>query len=79
MAELRVVHDSVNRPAHYTRFPVEVIEITEHLTFNLGNVVKYACRAGYKDDALEDLSKALWYLKREIGRLKVEMQEGEAS
>lgn len=69
--------DSVNHPAHYTRFPVEVIEITEQLPFNQGNVVKYVCRAGFKQgvDELEDLSKAAWYLNRAIEKLKKERNE----
>ncbi len=64
--------DPVNRPSHYTRFPVEVIDITEHLSFNLGNVVKYVARAGHKEgsDELTDLRKGLWYLQREIARLE---------
>lgn len=36
------------------------------LNFALGNVLKYVCRAGKKDDALEDLKKAAWYLNNEI-------------
>lgn len=40
------------------------------LNFNLGNTVKYVCRAGKKtEDAREDLQKAVWYLEREIDRL----------
>ncbi len=64
--------DPVNRPSHYTAFPIEVIELTEHLNFCRGNVVKYVCRAGRKDEAdeLTDLRKALWYLQREIARLE---------
>lgn len=64
--------DAVNHPAHYTRFPVEVIEITEHLNFCRGNAVKYIARAGAKDPSkeIEDLKKAAWYLDREIARLE---------
>lgn len=36
------------------------------LNFNLGNVVKYVCRAGKKGERLEDLEKAKDYLDREI-------------
>jgi hypothetical protein len=64
--------DNVNHPAHYTGFSngAEVIDITENLSFNLGNVVKYAARAGRKtEDPLEDLKKAQFYLEREIARL----------
>lgn len=65
--------DNVNHPAHYTWLPVEVIEITEHLDFLLGNVVKYVLRADHKGNPVEDLRKAQWYLnraiqKREAGR-----------
>jgi hypothetical protein len=66
--------DSVNHPAHYTRFPVEVINFTEQLDFNRGNAVKYIARAGFKEgvDELEDLSKAAWYINRAIEKLKSE-------
>lgn len=64
------MNDSVNHPKHYTQFPVEVIEITEHLNFCLGNVVKYVCRADFKGSKLQDLKKARWYLEREIARLE---------
>ncbi|MGW4446467.1 DUF3310 domain-containing protein [Streptomyces sp. NPDC004682] len=66
--------DAVNSPSHYTWLPngLEVIDLTEHLMNNRGNVVKYVCRAGRKNPATEmqDLEKALWYLQREIKRVK---------
>lgn len=63
-------HDSVNHPKHYTAHPskVECIQITEHMGFCLGNAVKYIWRADLKNDALEDLKKAVWYIQREIKR-----------
>lgn len=63
-------HDPVDHPRHYTAHPsgVECIQITEHMGFNLGNAVKYLWRADLKDDALEDLRKAAWYVEREIHR-----------
>ena len=62
--------EKINRPAHYTNHPagVECIQITEHMNFNLGNAFKYIWRADLKDDAIEDLQKAVWYLNREIKR-----------
>jgi len=36
------------------------------LNFNRGNVLKYIARAGKKENELEDLKKAMEYLKREI-------------
>ena len=40
--------------------------------FNLGNVIKYVWRCDLKDDLIEDLEKAAWYLKREIEKRKNE-------
>ena len=59
--------DAVNHPKHYAGYPatVECIDITRHLSFDLGNAVKYVWRAGKKGDkakAIEDLKKAKWYL-----------------
>ena len=64
--------DPVSHPAHYTAFPIEVIELTENLNFCRGNAVKYLARAGLKNPAteLEDLQKALWYIEREIDRVR---------
>lgn len=63
-------HDPVNNPRHYTEHPsgVECIQITEHMGFCLGNAIKYIWRADLKNDAIEDLRKAVWYIEREIKR-----------
>lgn len=60
--------DMINHPPHYKLGDREVIEITEHLDFLSGNVVKYICREGRKRgaDPRADLAKALWYLERKI-------------
>lgn len=62
--------DNVNHPKHYNDHPsgIECITITEHMGFNLGNAVKYVWRADLKNDAIEDLKKAAWYIDREIKR-----------
>lgn len=64
-------------PNHYKGMSngAEVIDITENLTFNAGNAVKYLARAcrldGHtKGNDLEDLRKARWYVDREISRLE---------
>jgi hypothetical protein len=66
--------EKVNHPAHYggADNPYEAIKVIEawELGFSLGNSVKYISRAGKKDDALEDLKKARWYLNREIQNLE---------
>ena len=66
----------VNHPSYYNMGKIEVIDFIEDqgLNFNEGNVVKYLCRAGLKDDALTDLRKAEWYLQREIQRLENAIQ-----
>lgn len=63
-------HDAVHHPRHYTSHPsgIECIEITRHMGFNLGNAVKYIWRADLKNDALEDLKKAAWYIADEIAK-----------
>jgi hypothetical protein len=38
--------------------------------FNLGNAVKYIWRCDLKNDEIEDLEKAVWYIQREIKKRK---------
>ena len=61
--------DAVNHPAHYKTGGIETIDFIEakKLNYNLGNVVKYVTRADHKGNRKQDLEKALWYLKRELG------------
>jgi hypothetical protein len=54
-------------PIHYKHLGVECIQMTEHMSFCLGNVVKYVYRCNLKG-GVEDLRKAKWYLEREIAR-----------
>lgn len=78
--------ENVSHPSHYTwlkeKCGIEVIDITRHLNFNLGNSIKYILRSGKKpiidkdlsDDfnkaAIQDLKKAIWYLNDEINRIE---------
>lgn len=61
---------NVDHPKHYNSHPsgVECITIIEHMSFNLGNAVKYIWRADEKGYAIEDLRKALWYVQRELDK-----------
>jgi len=65
-------HDPVNHPSHYTSHPsgIECIQVTRHMTFNIGNAMKYLWRADHKDATIQDLEKAVWYIKDEIKRIK---------
>lgn len=62
-------NDDVKHPAHYTAYPVEVIEIIKLVlgpdgfrAYCLGNEIKYRMRAGLKgDNAAQDIAKAMTY------------------
>lgn len=71
LAGLGLGHDPVNRPKHYTSHPsgIECIQVTEHMSFCIGNAVKYLWRYDRKG-GVEDLEKARWYIGREIERRK---------
>lgn len=64
--------NKVQHPEHYggENNPYEAIKVIEawEVNFNLGNCLKYINRAGKKENRLEDLKKAKWYLEREIAR-----------
>ena len=64
--------EMVNHPSHYNMGKYEAIDVIEDwgLGFNLGNSLKYISRAEHKDNKLEDLKKARWYIDREIQRLE---------
>lgn len=66
--------DNINHPAHYqTASGLEAIDVIDAFfpdSFNLGNTFKYISRAGKKNNRLEDLRKARFYLDREIQRTR---------
>ena len=74
--------DKVNHPSHYSYLKklvgIEVIDITRHMDFDLGNAIKYILRAGHKteegyDDkakTIEDLKKAVWYINDKIKNIR---------
>lgn len=73
--------DRIEHPSHYTwlkeKCGIEVIDITRHMDFDLGNAIKYILRAGRKSEEgyddkekqIEDLRKAIWYINDEITEL----------
>lgn len=67
-------NDIISHPAHYCHSKYEPKDVIRDwgLKFNLGNVVKYISRAGYKDDIVQDLKKARQYLDFEIEALEAE-------
>lgn len=61
----------IEKPEHYVRGrdyqPIDVIEAFG-LCHHLACAVKYIARAGHKDNYLEDVKKADWYICRELQR-----------
>ncbi len=78
---------NVNHPQHYTWLKdvagCEVIDITRHLDFDLGNAVKYILRAGRKaeqgktdaEKRREDIEKAVFYLQDYLNHVLKEKAE----
>ena len=60
--------DAVHHPKHYTSDDcgVEAIDITSLLPACISNAVKYVWRCGKKDEDLQELKKALWYINYSI-------------
>ena len=73
--------EMVNHPNHYAWLKelcgIEPIDICRHLDFNCGSAVRYLLRKGKKEmnlsereQRVQDLSKAIFYLKDEIKMLE---------
>lgn len=79
--------DKVNHPSHYLwlkdKVGIEVIDITRHMDFDLGNAIKYILRAGHKTEegydnkskTVEDLKKAIWYINDKIKTIENEVNQ----
>ena len=72
--------DTVNSPSHYNQTKIEAIDIIEDVTagyqsnvkYHIGNAIKYLIRAPFKNNTVEDLKKAAWYVNRAIEKLEGE-------
>lgn len=73
--------EMVNHPNHYAWLKelcgIEPIDICRHLDFNCGSAVKYLLRKGKKEmnlsereQRVQDLSEAIFYLQDEIDMIK---------
>ncbi len=69
--------DNPIRPSHYRDGKIEPIDFIEDkdLGFHLGNAIKYISRAGKKNDEIQDLKKAIWYIQRYIESKKEPTEE----
>lgn len=75
MAKTKSRRETVNHPLHYGGdVPHEVWKCLNAWGLErdalLWQVVKYIARSGKKDDLLEDLKKAKWYLAKRIELLE---------
>lgn len=72
--------DGIERPTHYARFPIEPVTMImmNDLPFWAGNVVKYACRAPFKDDEEADIRKIIRYAEMRLEQLKRERESDRA-
>ena len=70
-----------NSPSYYTRGKVEVWDFIrdQSLNYHLGCAIKYICRAGYKDSKVDDLKKAIHYLKNELEHVTSEQSSNRVS
>lgn len=73
--------EQVSHPSHYAWLKdlcgVEPIEICQHFDFSVGNALKYLMRNGKvernlteKEQRIQDLEKAIYYIKNEIDLIK---------
>ena len=71
--------EKVNHPDHYNSGQYEVIYVIDDAGlgegFCLGNALKYILRAKHKENYVEDLKKAKWYLDYLIQRIENEKGE----
>ena len=66
--------EKVNHPDHYNIGQYEVVDVIDDAGFGegfcLGNALKYILRAKHKENYVEDLKKAKWYLEYLIQRIE---------
>ena len=64
--------EKVNHPDHYNSGKYEVMDVITDAGYGegfcLGNALKYILRAKHKENYVEDLKKAKWYLEYMIER-----------
>lgn len=66
----------IDHQDHYERYSIQPIDFIEanDLGYHRGNIIKYLLRFDAKN-GVEDLEKALWYLKRLIQQTKEEEKD----
>lgn len=77
-------NNPVIHPNHYNWIPnIECLDVVENFNFNLGCAMKYIWRSPYRETkkndlvgAMKDLQKSVFYLEREIERIKESIKDG---
>jgi protein tyrosine phosphatase (PTP) superfamily phosphohydrolase (DUF442 family) len=71
--------DPVSRPQHYATGQIECIDAIAQaiadepdpfIAYCRGTAIKYLWRAGRKENAAQDLRKAIWYITRAAEQLE---------
>ncbi len=64
--------EMVDHPKHYNMGKFEVIDVIEDwkLGYHLGDALKYIARSPHKNNQIEDLRKAIWYIDRKIKKIR---------
>ena len=73
--------DEITKAEHYNSspakctkcgHPIECIDVVKHMSFNVGNAVKYLWRFLLKGAPAKDLQKARYYVDAEIKKMEDE-------
>jgi dCTP deaminase len=83
IARSKLMDDAVNHPRHYNAGGIETIEMIDEVcahysgdeAFSVGGAIKYIARAPHKNDKLEDLHKAAWYINHAIAIVENKKRE----
>ena len=78
-------NDEVNNPKHYTSGKIEALDIIEDSTkdlngleaFAIGSALKYLVRFDKKNDPIQDLQKAVFYIEKVIFERQKKSKEEE--
>ena len=69
--------DPVNKPAHYNQEGIECIDYIRQvlgldgfIAYCHGNMIKYQHRHRYKQNPVQDMEKAQWYLEKMLEVMK---------
>lgn len=81
-APVEIENDPVEHPSHYTENDIECIDAIESSMtpeqfrgYLKGNAMKYLWRYEKKENPIQDLRKAIWYLERLVGHLIDEQKQ----